>query len=126
MYSNYITYPDFVDNDLYTVLLIEPTVDEIADVAIVCKNVGTDFNVYIFNESKDEYSWLEEAFNRSDKVIINTSLSENSVIKDKLVSHVKALHYGPKRFFDNDRRINVPVEFFIEYVKLRIETPFDV
>ena len=126
MYSNYITTPDFVDNDLYTVLLIEPTVDEIADVAMVCKNVGTDFNVYIFNDSKDEYDWLEEAFNRSDKVIINTVSSETSTVKDKLVAHPKAIHYGPKRFFDNNRRVNVPVEFFIEYVKLRIKAPFDV
>ena len=52
MYSNFITPPDLLDNSFnnYTVLLIDPTEDDFSNIALLCKNVGTDFDVYIYLE----------------------------------------------------------------------------
>lgn len=117
MYSNFVTPPDFVEDDYHTVLLIDPVESQVMDISLLCKSVGSDFNVYIYLDHYNNYKWLEEAFNRSDSVLINTVQNSCSQVKDKLVEHNKSYHYGPKRFFDNDRRIELPIEYFINYVK---------
>ena len=61
MYSNFITPPDFLDSiDNYTVLLIDPTEDDVSNIALLCKNVGTDFNVYIYLEQYNLLDWLKQ------------------------------------------------------------------
>lgn len=116
MYSNFITSPDFVENNLHTILLIDPSENEVTDSALICKNVGTDFNVYIYLEKDKDYEWLEKAFNLSDAVIINTTINELSKVKDQMVGHPKSRYYGPKNFFDNNRRLT-PMEYLINYVR---------
>jgi len=116
MYSNFITPPDFIENDLHTILLIDPTEMEVQDTALICKNVGTDFNVYIYLEQYKDFEWLERAFNLSEAVIINTTSNELSKVKDQMVSHHKASYYGPKNFFGNNRRLT-PMEYLINYVR---------
>ena len=116
MYSNFITSPDFVENNLHTILLIDPSENEVTDSALICKNVGTDFNVYIYLEKDKDYEWLEKAFNLSDAVIINTASNELSKVKDQMVGHPKSRYYGPKNFFDNNRR-STPMEYLINYVR---------
>lgn len=128
MYSNFITPPDLLDYSFnnYTVLLIDPTEDDVSNIALLCKNVGTDFDVYIYLEQYNLLDWLETAFNKSDTVLINTSPNSISPAKDKLVQHHKAMHYGPKRFFKNDRYLTQPTEFFIKYVTTNIKPFFDM
>lgn len=126
MYSNFVTYPDFVEDDFYNVLLVDPTQEDVENIALICKNVGTDFNIYIYLDQHAQLPWLEEAFNRSDTVLINTAPNNLSPVKDKLIQHPKAAHYGPKRFFDNNRRIEKPMEFFINYVAVNTKPFFDL
>jgi hypothetical protein len=116
MYSNFITPPDFVRNDLHSILLVDPTEQEVTDCALICKNVGTDFNVYIYLEQYQDFEWLEQAFNLSKAVIINTASNNLSKVKDQMVTHPKSYYYGEKNFFDNNKRLS-PMEYLINYVR---------
>jgi len=124
MYSNFVTPPDFVEDEYHSVLLVDPTETEVVDISLLCKNVGTDFNVYVYLEQYNDLKWLETAFNKSDAVCINTTINGISPVKDQLTEHNKAYYYGPKSFFDNDRRVETPIEYFINYVKVTNTTPF--
>ena len=123
MHSNFLTPPDHIsDENLFTILLIDPSLDEVKSLGELCQVVGTDFNVYLYHADMEDLPWLETAFNLSNTVIINTASSKLSGIKDRLVAHPKAYYYGPKRFFDNDRMVRSPVEFIISYVQQQSNT----
>jgi|TARA_B110000263_G_scaffold219481_1_gene206742 hypothetical protein len=124
MYSNFITPPDFIEDDNHSVLLVDPSEADVVEISLLCKQVGTDFNVYIYLEQYDDLKWLEEGFNRSDAVCINTQPNEISKVKDQLVEHFKSHHYGPKRFLDINRRMDNPIEYFINYVKIKSTSTF--
>jgi hypothetical protein len=70
MYSNFITPPDFVDDNLHTVTVINASTEEIASLARMCQTNDEMFNVYLYHNGMKNTAWLQEAIDRSETVII--------------------------------------------------------
>lgn len=120
MYSNFIGPPDLLPQDQrknHSVLVIDPDQSTVLDLGMICKSVGTDFDVYLYADIFNNLSWLETVFNTVDVVLINTEPSGISMIKDRLVEHQKAYHYGPKRFINNHKTIKSAQEYFLLYIQ---------
>lgn len=120
MHSNFISPPEILKEDQrknHSVLLIDPDKKTVLDVAMFCKSVGTDFDVYLYAEVFDDLVWLETAFNVVDVVLINTEPTKLSPIKDKLLFHQKSYHYGPKNFVRNNKKLQSVIEYFLFYIQ---------
>lgn len=120
MNSNFICPPNIPtinERKNHSVLLIDPTRNTVVEIGQLCKLVGTDFDVYLYTHIFDDLKWLETAFNVVDAVLINTDPTTISPVKDRLVFHQKAYHYGPKRFLDNDKSVVSAEEYFLRYIQ---------
>lgn len=119
-FSNIITPPDFInDNKVETIVIIDPEMSEIEDVAYFLKTAAKSFNVYVYRSDMDDQRWLAGAVTKASAVVINTAVSDISHIKDKLVATNAHNHYyyGPKNFLTNHNRIEKPVDFFVKGAK---------
>ena len=127
MYSNFISPPDFVDyTENHRILIVDAEKETIADLALMCKSAGSDFDVYVYDVRMDDLKWLEEAFNRSNVVIINTNPNELSPIKDRLIDHPKSYYYGPKNFLNRTRKIDAPQQYFVAYLQHQQQNGFNL
>jgi hypothetical protein len=117
MHSNFITPPDFVNEPLHTVLLIDPTWQELESIAVLCKTSGTDFNVYVYDDTMNDIDWLLSAAQQADTIIVNTTPTACSPTKDRLIDLPRTYYYGPKNFLSNQKQIAHPQDYFIEYVR---------
>jgi len=116
-FSNLITPPDFVENSLPTVLLIDPEWTEVEDVASFLKTSPCPFNVYIYRPEMRDNAWLTTAIGKAHTIIVNTVVNENSTIKDKVAELPANYYYGPKNFIENKNQINSPVEYLTQFTK---------
>ena len=123
MHSNFVTPPDIITAKKHTVLLIDPVWQDIEAVAMICKTIGTDFNVYIYDADMNDLEWLNTAASKSDTVVINTVPNQLTPTKDKLADLDKSHYYGPKNFLSNNKRIANPQEYFINYARQQSSTP---
>lgn len=73
MYSNFITPPDFVDDDLHTVTVIDATVDEVESLARMCERSDEMYNVYLYKKEMNDLDWLQQAIARSAIVIVRST-----------------------------------------------------
>lgn len=117
MHSNFVTPPDLIQKSNHTVLLVDPVWQDIQAVAMLCKTIGTDFNVYIYDDGMNDIKWLHTVANIADTIIVNTEPSSCSSEKDRLVDNTKTHYYGPKNFLSNKKRLANPQEYFINYVR---------
>lgn len=115
-YTNFITPPDFVDEQKHTVVLIDATEDTIQELANFCAASSTEFNVYIYNYTMHNPEWLKEAIDRASAIIINTDDTVLSPVKDRLAELAKSWHYGHKNFLTNTNRLESPINYFQESV----------
>lgn len=112
-HSNIITPPDFLDNDLKSVLVIDPEWSEIEDLALVLKASPKAYNVYVYLAGMDKVEWLEEAARKADTVIVNTIETDISHIKDRIAVKLSSYYFGPKNFLMNPNRIERPIDYFL-------------
>lgn len=117
MHSNFVTPPDTVTDPKHTVLLVDPVWSDLQAVAMICKTVGTDFNVYVYDAGMNDIDWLLKVASLSDAIVVNTDASDCSPNKDRLVDMPRTYYYGPKNFLSNKKRIANPQEYFIEYAR---------
>lgn len=75
--SRFITAPDIVEKQTYTVTLIDPSTEEIERVGLYCAAIDKDYDIYLYNGDYGDLQYLQELSNRSDKVLINHSSSVN-------------------------------------------------
>ena len=115
--SNIVTPPDFISSIAHTVLLIDPTHQEIEEVAFFLKTAADVFTVYVYCEGMNNREWLKAAMAKSSAVVVNTESNADSPYKDRLATKKGEIyHYGDKKFLmAMDRRISSPVEYFINY-----------
>lgn len=72
--SRIITYPDlFEKTSSYTIILVDPTEDELADVSLFCMSSIRNYDIYVYPGHQGHLEWLSEANNRADKLLINDS-----------------------------------------------------
>jgi hypothetical protein len=114
-YSNIITPPDFVDENKFTVLIIDAESNDIQNLGLFLKNSDNYFNIYLYHSEMGDEDWFANARNRADAFIINTKKNTFSTIKDILAELPNAYYYGKKKFLKNKNSIKSPVDFFINY-----------
>lgn len=112
-YSNIITPPDFSPDNLYSVLLVDPTWDEVNTLAIFLKTADKAYNIYVYQNEMNNEAWLLEAFTKVDVAVINTVANPLSPTKDKLLIQRDAFYYGPKNFLMNKNRIERVMDYFV-------------
>lgn len=113
-FSNIVTPPDFVFNANHSVVLIDPEMSEIEDIAFYLKTAKKAFNVYVYKTDMGDEQWLAKAISESMTVVINTVQNENSLFKDKMAVKRDAFYYGPKRFLMNNNRLEKPIDYFVQ------------
>jgi hypothetical protein len=65
MHSNFVTPPDFVE----TVLIINATKEQIAELSAVIKSCSKPYNVYFYDETMNDLRWLARITNIASEVI---------------------------------------------------------
>jgi hypothetical protein len=120
-YSNFITPPDFTTDNFHTVLLVDVSWEDVEKLALYCKSSEISFNVYLYDSTMADVDWFMLAHTKADAVIINSTPSEFSHIKDKLAIADNAYYYGDKNFLMNTKRINDPIDYFIQYTTKTLE-----
>jgi hypothetical protein len=110
--SNIITPPDFIESNAHTVLLIDPTQIEVEAIALYCSGTDESFNIYVYLSQMNDTEWLSSAMHKSMAIIVNTTESDLSKVKDKIATMAKSYYYGPKNFLINSKRVNSPLEYF--------------
>lgn len=112
MHSNLVTPPNIVDNGVHSVLIIDPEQPDLDAVLRFCQFSENSFNVYVYTPNMNNVTWLSQAVNTSDAIIINTRTDD---FKD-LCLLVKTYYYGPKNFIENQRKILDPLHYFAAHV----------
>ena len=115
VYTSFITPPDFVTNDYLTVVLIDPTEQQVDQLAEFCRTAINSYNVYIYRNGMNDLDWLNHALTAADAFIVNTEPNELSPVKDHIVDSPKSWHYGPKNFLGNSRRMASPENYFQQH-----------
>lgn len=112
MTTNFITPPDFVDDDNFNILLIDVDPADVETLVYLCANHDESFNIYLYRAEHEDTLYMNRCADRANAIIINTEPNSLSQVKDHLVDLSKSWHYGPKRFMNRHRIENV-LEYFI-------------
>ena len=108
MHSNFITPPDFVDETLHTVTVIDAASEEVELLGRMCEYSDESYNIYLYRSEMHNDEWLQQAVDLSDAVIVNT---DNEQFRDLCLLQ-KTFYYGSKRFLENPRKIENPLHYF--------------
>ena len=115
MHSNIITPPDFVDDQLPTVTIIDASWDDIETVALWLQSAtDTAYNVYVYTDIMFEPEWVEQAVSRSQVIILNSAESGCTRLKNQLLKDARTWYYGPNRYLGNPNQLNNPIDYFIK------------
>ena len=125
MTTNFITPPDYVEDNQHTVLLIDADVADVETLAHLCAGHDESFNVYLYKEDMNNVEWMQDVAYRADTIIINTEENALTPLKDGLVDQLKSHHYGPKNFLGNDRKLINIYEYFVNRANERKSNPTD-
>lgn len=109
MVSNLVTPPDIVNNDLQSVVLVEPEQLDLDAVINFCRHSPRAFNVYVYTPNMNNTHWLERAVEASDAVIVNSS---SNSYKDLCLLD-KTYYYGGHFYLENPRKISDPLHYFV-------------
>ncbi len=113
MVSNLVTPPDIVDNDLYSVTLVDPEQHDLDAVIKFCQYADQAFNVYVYTPNMGNLDWLNQAVAASDTIIVN---SRSDSYKELCLLD-KTYYYGNKLFLENPRKIIDPLYYFASKIK---------
>lgn len=109
MYSNYITPPDFVDDKLHTITVIDASIDDVELLAKYTQQSDEDYNIYLYRNEMNDLPWLAAAMNKSDSVIVNI---DNSNWLD-LCRTSKVFYYGNIDILSPSIKITNIMEYFV-------------
>ena len=116
MYSNFITPPDSLNEaERHSVLIIDADWPEIESVAMFCKTSKQFYNIHVYRAEMDDEVWLVNQAEHAKVLIINTTETTVSKIKDRLAEQSNAFYYGPKSFLNNSKRLSAPIDFFTSF-----------
>jgi hypothetical protein len=108
MHSNFITPPDFVDENLTNVVVINATEEQIELLAHMCANNDDQYNIYLYRSEMEDISWLTSAIERSSAVILNT-VDPNL---DSICFTNKTYYYGDRTIISDCKEISSPLHYF--------------
>ena len=108
MYSNFITPPDFVEDDLHTVTIVDATVEDVELMARMCETSDEMYNIYLYRAEMDNLTWLQEAITKSSAIIVNSENKDNHWLCD----NEKTFYYGSAQLLAPVRNIESPLQYF--------------
>ena len=103
MHSNFITPPDFVDEPLTTITVVNATLEEVELLARMCENTDPQYNIYLYRTEMNDRAWLDKAVELSEAVIVNATTSEF----DDLCDLENAYYYGDRDLIIRILRLDV-------------------
>lgn len=109
MHSNFITPPDFVDEDLETITIINAELDEIESLARLCENTDPQYNIYLYRSEMNDREWLYKAMQLSKTVIIRSV--DPSL--DYICDDEKTIYYGDRILISRAPKILNLLHFFV-------------
>ena len=108
MHSNLVTPPDIVTDNLLSVLLVDPDQSDLDAVVRFCQYSDQVYNVYAYTPNMDNITWLQQAVDACDTVIVNSRSDDFK----HLCLLDKTYYYGDRLYLENPRRITDPLHFF--------------
>jgi hypothetical protein len=112
-YSNFITPPDFVDNDFPSVLIVDADWNDVESVALWCKTAPINLNIYVYSDIMLDEEWLMDAMNRCQIILVNMATSAVDHMKKHMIKSDKTWYYGDKTFLGNKNKISLPIDYFV-------------
>jgi len=110
VYSNFITPPDFVEDQFHTVTVVNASTEEVELLGRMCKGSDDQFNLYLYRSEMNDYVWLRKAVEISDAIIVNTSITDN--ILEELLLLDKTYYYGGKSFLVKANKVDNVFHYF--------------
>lgn len=108
MFSNIITPPDIIDNDLHTITVINCDEKDIELLYHACKYLDRSINVYLYRSAMEDMAWVNDAIDRSNHIVVNdidTKFSE-------LLMKENVFYYGTKNYVSPAVKINGILDYF--------------
>lgn len=115
MYSNFITPPDIVKNELPTVLVVDASWDDIETLALYCQTSSFLYNIYVYQDIMFETEWLMNVAQQAHAIIINSATSACTQEKNKFLKDSRTWYYGPNRYLGNTNQLESLIEFFVKH-----------
>lgn len=109
MHSNFITPPDFVNEDLETITVINAELHEIESLAKLCENTDPQYNIYLYRSEMNDVEWLHKAVEISKSVIIRSV--DPSL--DYICDNEKTIYYGDRILISRAAKIPNLLHFFV-------------
>lgn len=109
MHSNFITPPDFVDDEpLSTITVVNATLDELELLARMCEGSDVQYNIYLYRSEMNDTDWLRNAIKRSESVIVHTIDPELDWVCDS----EKSYYYGDRVIITRAAQIKNSIHYF--------------
>ena len=113
-YSNFITPPDFVEDDFHTVTVVDASPKDVELLGQIAKGTNNAYNVYLYHQGMDDTAWLAKAIEKSDAVIVNTSDPYNN---EDLCKNSNVYYYGSKTYITDATKVDTPFDYFAHLEK---------
>ena len=94
MTTNFVTYPDLVNNKNHSVLIIDANLDDVETLARLCQSYYQAVNVYFYQAEQNQTEWLTQVATQVDAIIVNTVVNQLSSMKNLLIDLPKTYWYG--------------------------------
>jgi hypothetical protein len=108
MYSNFITPPDFVDEEKHSVTIIEATTQEIEILYNIARNSTEDYNIYLYRKEMNNHSWLKKAIEKSSSTIVNFDRWKDL----EIFKYDNILYYGQGLVVSPAQKIDSLLDYF--------------
>jgi len=100
MISQFITYPDIIENTQnYPILLIDATQTEIENIGLFCKTADVGFDIYLYREDIHDLQWLSQV----EPKVLSILTSINSKV---------SMNADDELYFGQDEDIVNPLSYF--------------
>jgi len=73
--SRFITYPSTVDDHQYTIVVIDATPTDLAQIVLFCRTSNKNYDIYLYEGDDDDLQWLHHTTSHASKVLINEKSS---------------------------------------------------
>ena len=113
-YSNFITPPDFVEDEFHTITLVDAAPGDVELMGTMAKGTTKSYNIYLYHRGMDNTDWLAKAIERSDTVIVNTMDHDN----ENICKNSNVYYYGPKTYITDANKVESPFDYFALQEKL--------
>ncbi len=108
MHSNFITPPDFVNEELHTVTVVDPSDDDVQLLIRMCQNSDEMYNIYLYSSDMLDKNWLEKSINQSDAVIVNLDCTE----QQWLCGLEKVFYYSQNNYIIPAKKVDNVLHYF--------------